>query len=1386
MSKVNMKRVHLVSDRFRGVVALGAVVACLSDGASCARSETAAPNSTGAPGVTDAPRYAGEYEVGGPLAGVKLQPFDRGVTPEVMLYPGSVEHYRTQYMKYVPTRSFFDAQSQLKNWVVPNLPGAENKPVEQFAPPIYKMDRNTTQGPTGKFQDPVSVIRIKALDPVFKLDLGDLKPGMYAVRVIAAAETAKLRAWEDPIYFSLKVNDGVRGETNTYRVRSSYTDDFYSVVELYFNAPEARHYTADLTLDQGSKAELLVHNISLDDVLAGSVRRPIKQKVTLTTPEEVQAIKEQFRGTNADTLISSLKPLSSAERLARDEALWKWLPPINVQGSWLNNNPVFTIVEGSADKTSKEIEDEFGKWELDDNRLLRGLPYEPKLYNAFLVNKKLGLSYTLDDLWAHKPLPTPYPYQDDGAGLYFPDPKDPTKGRQLTPIADQVSWRYRDGGTFDTDAVSWIASGNPDVGRDAAIGLIRFAYQYPSIEASNFLSILPYVPTQGRDLRFRHREQYAYWMSGYPNYTNLIQAYDRIFPYIQGNEELAQSVHRFIPAVKTSKDVIELLDTYLVQTVAKRILRYHYVTIPTEIAHTSTVLADPSVTDPWMDWLFTRMFQYPLRLAGAQDIAIVSNDREGPQLIGSSFYSVGESAAAFAAGLTPYVRATGSTKFDLSDPVLYPKTLAHCYWQLNTTIGGMDFARIGDVTGPEKAPGFLLKDGENFRLGWQWSKDPQFAWMLKNIYGRRSETDAEWAKILTAAATVKRAPYLDLHSRQIYNWFGALETGLQHDDYRFRRAVYVRTGTGYGHDHADSLDLQFVAHGVPMTIDAGQRSGYTKPNDKFTRLHNTVEVEGGNNEEYGYNGQSWISSLSDAAGARYMQATAMPPANTKLFRRQVALIDVDEGQGSQPVPMELQKPGSKLPPVAKTSNSYIFDVFRVSGGKVHNYCFHGPVEDEFSINSQNVKPVENVGPTAKPQTEADYLSIFELAPEKKMGGDAPETLEATWRYSRNGGMGSEQQMLGQSYNEAAGRKYTRLHLLGAGGMRALTASAVSTHFTPGYNFTCLLAQKRGENLESAFPAIIEPYEGEPFITSQKLLPVQNNDADASRAVAVAVETKNGHHDVCLADGQPDKMRTIDSMRFSGEFGYYSTDANGLRQATLTGGTLLSGPEVRLASAQRERTGKVTSVDYLKKTFQIDGTFPSENTGRIFEIGSPDRTTSYTTASVMPDANGSTFQVTRGADFYRGQVDEIMPDNTVYANLEFTLVKPGLDKGWIASNDQRTKFWRVKSVNGSLFALDGPVAKADFAPSNAIRLWEYGAGDTVRQSTSASLRRLENDVYELSGDVDVTVALKASKIEFSTDRANWRALNGKPANGLYEVGVALGKLPPAPVYLKVSP
>ena len=1338
---------------------------------------------SGAPATVSTAAAAGEYEVGGPLAGENLPPYptqhgeapgqpgvipgkysNQGQTSERELYPGSVEHYRTVQGKYTPTRSIFDRQSQLKNWTAPNLPGANAARAEAYAEPVYWVGRFAEVEFTGFKNQPVPVVRCKVKTPVLSLDLGERNYGLYAVRVIGAVETARLRPWREPLFLTLRINDGLRGETNSYRQRVGYVDEFYSVAEIYFHAPEKRHYQAELFVDEGSTVDLLVHNVTLDDALPGVIHQPIKTRRTWYTDDDLAGIKTTFDAGQAKT-IAKLQPLSPEERLARDEMVWKWLPPINSQGV-ASGLPGPDWEPGVAEQTGAEIEAAYGKWEVvwDRPRLFDygagTLDFDTKLYGMFMVNKKLGLQYTMDDLIAHKPLPDPYPYKDPGAGLYFPDPKNPGKGRLWTPIADAVSQRQR-GRSFlgVSTARAWVATGNPDLARDAAVALVRYAYDLPTMDIANSIGSVYRQPGAFTlDQRCRKRMATAYWMDHYANYMPELYGYDLLFDYVKGNEALAASIHRFVPWVKTSQDVIELLDSYLVQGTAQRIMRYHYSTASTAIVDAAAILGDTRVTDDWMRWAFARSFQPPLPLAGLQDAMITGTDRSGSYAVGSSYYAAGDKPFTEAAlAVSRYIASGGNRQFDLSDPARFPKALAHCYWHLDMLVGGPYVARIGDVAGPGLRPGQSIDPvvhpevAAHLRAGWLWSGDPKFAWVLRYLLGRKNETDDQWKKIEVAAAKLPRAPWLENRSRFLPNWFAALETGQSHDDYRFRRAVYVRTGVGYGHAHDDALDLQVVAHGLHLTIDGGQRSGYSKPNDRFTRIHNTVEIDGKSAQAY-----AWPRSVSDAPGARVMDIQTAPPAGAALYRRQVALIDVDEGQGSTPLPQpEQQLPDAPLPKGVATANSYVFDVFRVAGGKLHTYCFHGTVNDDFQWNAVNPGKVAQVPATASVSNDADYLSIFENTPESKLAGDVPAdgTLEATFRQVRfekdTKGGGSEESLLRKNFDPESPRKFTRWHLLDAAGDRALKAD-VDMH-KAGYRWTAAMLQHRlnREHPESVFVAVIEPYAGEPFLRSLRSLPVSDAGDGALRAVAIEVKTKNGHTDVCFADGNPTRTREFEISNFkfqiAGEFAYHSADTQGLRQATISGGTLLQGPDVRLAPAAAQRVARVVAVDYLHKTITLDQPWPDAQPGRVIEIGQPGsgRMTAYTVTAVQAGGKGAVLTVQRGADFYRSPIQTVdAAAGKVRCALSFSWQGPGVLQNWVASNDDGSKVWRADVAGDREFVLRGaPVGPADFGSANVLRLWEYGVDDTVRLASFASLRRMGNETFELTGntDVDVTIA-----------------------------------------------
>jgi|GEM_PF-6629062 len=172
----------------------------------------------------------GKFLPGGPLAGYDLpvSPQNTGDGPEVQLFPGSVEHWRGYMMKYVPMRSFFDVQSLLKRWVLADLPDAPKDRISDYASPIYKVPKNSMATPTGEMLPPVKVLNMGPKDAPLKLDLGELPVGLYALRMIGAVPTDKLRPFRLPLVLCLTINDGPDGEVSTYRIRAGYVDEFYN------------------------------------------------------------------------------------------------------------------------------------------------------------------------------------------------------------------------------------------------------------------------------------------------------------------------------------------------------------------------------------------------------------------------------------------------------------------------------------------------------------------------------------------------------------------------------------------------------------------------------------------------------------------------------------------------------------------------------------------------------------------------------------------------------------------------------------------------------------------------------------------------------------------------------------------------------------------------------------------------------------------------------------------------------------------------------------------------------------------------------------------------------------------------------------------------------
>lgn len=61
-----------------------------------------------------------------------------------------------------------------------------------------------------------------------------------------------------------------------------------------------------------------------------------------------------------------------------------------------------------------------------------------------------------------------------------------------------------------------------------------------------------------------------------------------------------------------------------------------------------------------------------------------------------------------------------------------------------------------------------------------------------------------------------------------------------------------------------------------------------------------------------------------------------------------------------------------------------------------------------------------------------------------------------------------------------------------------------------------------------------------------------------------------------------------------------------------------------------------------------------------------------------------------------------------------------------------------------------MSASDFEPANAVRIWEYGTGDTLRQSTHVSVRRMDDGTYEVHGDTDAEVTVNGKTHRITAD------------------------------------
>ncbi|MFO7945639.1 MAG: heparinase II/III family protein, partial [Armatimonadota bacterium] len=273
--------------------------------------------------------------------------------------------------------------------------------------------------------------------------------------------------------------------------------------------------------------------------------------------------------------------------------------------------------------------------------------------------------------------------------------------------------------------------------------------------------------------------------------------------------------------------------------------------------------------------------------------------------------------------------------------------------------------------------------------------------------------------------------------------------------------AHLHFSGGYGHTHADTLNLILFGQGRELACDIGYTHTILRPYANSSLAHNLVLVDEQDQRTSGTNppADGHLASWAEAGDTvRYCEASGAGayPEKCSEYRRALAVVKLPDG------------------------GAYVVDVFRVTGGSKHDWVLHGSADEE--------------------QTLQTDLSLQEHGENL-----LPEGVEFhRWpsEYGRNiiDGRNNSYGLFREVQSARADDDFTADFVCEDGaGMRTSIPGMVDTTAFFGrlpsirranrssarvYDFwmPAILLRREGADLQSVFAAVHEPFDGAPLIS----------------------------------------------------------------------------------------------------------------------------------------------------------------------------------------------------------------------------------------------------------------------------------------------------------------
>ncbi|RAV21064.1 heparinase II/III domain-containing protein [Paenibacillus contaminans] len=722
----------------------------------------------------------------------------------------------------------------------------------------------------------------------------------------------------------------------------------------------------------------------------------------------------------------------------------------------------------------------------------------------------------------------------------------------------------------------------------AAPGIVlldRIADVYPDMDSSVYKWDDCYANSHG--LTGKGKAIGCIWEPGLV--WEFIAAYDAFFPAMEDPNVAAflsdkASRYRLSNPKNSPHDVRRNSEDGIVRQVFPSIkegqIRGNFGMHQRALAMAAVVLDDPEASKEWVEWILSTgglVYEPELRVTGGNVLSTLVDevDRDGFGNEASPTYNTIwlDQSKAVAEILEQIDPASDSNlyrhvKFKKFFDSRYPLIVHRNYTPT-----------IGD-TGKSGNP-LIIGTRAEYILAYEKYKEPVYAQYAHFLNGSRIEgiqgsifsEDPEQITRDIASVIEEHGP-MKFPSRHL-SGYGFVSLSEETDDKKedSMRGLWMYYGRNTGHGHRDTLNIGLHAFGMDLMPDNGypETADYAPKRLQWvhnTISHNTVVVnESKQNESWvgiphHYDGESMVKLID-------VEAPRVYPLTT-LYRRTVAFIRADD------------------------THSYAVDIFRVKGGQNHHYSFHGG-EGEVSVTGLNLQKqatgtyagpdiafIGKIGETAKNYQGSGFQHLYNVERD-----DAPsDSFSVDWAIKDTWGVRGK---------EDSASVHLRLTMLGQVHEAAIADGQPPQ--VPGNpkSLKYMIAKRSGEQLESRFLSVIEPYKNNRFIESIESVPIialnGHHTADSETA-AVKIVLRSGRTDYVVNSIHPDvRYKVDDKFDFQGFFGVISEMDGGYTYGYLNDGVMLSkadGTGIRRDKGRIE--GKIT--DFTKEisfhnTLQIE-------------------------------------------------------------------------------------------------------------------------------------------------------------------------------------------------------